>query len=121
MLKNLINYIYFKCRIITYYETNPLQAIYFNPSSAGNNVIVYKDVLNSKTNILQDNKQKSGVYKRINKVDGKFYIGRSINFSIRFSHYLSNNYLVKRSLVYKSKIYNTLLAHGHDNFCLEIL
>lgn len=63
MLKNIPNDIYFKRQNIRYFETNTLKARFFNSSSAGNNVIVYDDIFNSKTKILQDNKEKYGVYK----------------------------------------------------------
>ena len=55
------------------------------------------------------------------KIDGKVYIGSSINLSTRLCHYFSKNYLIKRSSMYKSKIYNAILAHGYDNFHLDIL
>lgn len=55
------------------------------------------------------------------KIDGKIYIGSYINLSTWLSHYFSKNYLIKKSSIYKSKIYNAILAHGYDNFHLEIL
>ena len=71
--------------------------------------------------ILQDNKQKCGIYKWINKINGKSYVGSSVNLSSRLSSYLSKNYLSKRASIYNSKIYNALLAYGYNNFRLEIL
>jgi len=86
-----------------------------------NNVIIYDDALKDKDKILQDNKGKCGIYKWVNKTNGKSYVGSSVNLSTRLSHYFSLNYLVKRTKVYNSKIYNALLAYGHVNFRLEIL
>ena len=53
-------------------------------------------------------------------MNGKCYVGSSVNLSSRLGNYFSLNYLAKTSK-YKSKIYNALLAHGHENFQLEIL
>ena len=52
--KNMLNYL--KGQNLRYFETNQLQVIFFSSNSAGNNVIVYDNVLNSKTKILRDNK-----------------------------------------------------------------
>jgi group I intron endonuclease len=54
-------------------------------------------------------------------VNGKSYIGSSINLTFRLSNYFSLNYLIKRTSLYNSKIYNALLFHGQANFSLEIL
>ena len=71
--------------------------------------------------VLEDNKQKCGIYKWVNKIIGKIYIGSFVNLSSRLSSYLSINYLTKRASVYNSKIYNALLGYGYNNFRLEIL
>ena len=89
--------------------------------------------------ILEDNKQKCGIYKWVNKINGKSYVGSSVNLSSRLSSYLSINYLTKRASIsnslreftlvntwrnlpqVNSKIYNALLAYGYNNFRLEIL
>ena len=64
MPKNALNYIYFKRQNMKHSEINLLQArSLFHSNSAGNSTITYDDLLNNKTKILQDNKQKSGVYK----------------------------------------------------------
>lgn len=54
-------------------------------------------------------------------INGKSYVGSSVNLSSRFSHYFSLVYLAKRTSKYKSKIYNVLLAHGYENTQLVIL
>ena len=57
----------------------------------------------------------------MNNINGKSYIGSSVDLSFRFSQYYNKSFLkkeVKRSF---SKIYNSLLKYGHENFSLEIL
>ena len=54
-------------------------------------------------------------------MNDKAYIGSSVNLGRRLSNYLSINYLSKRVLMRKSKIYNALLTYGYNNFRLEIL
>jgi group I intron endonuclease len=66
-------------------------------------------------------KEKSGIYRWVNKLNGKCYIGSSLSLSTRFSHYLYINYLKKRVTISNSNIYNALLTHVHDNFRLEVL
>ena len=119
MIKITLNNIHFKSRNIIYFETNLKKAKFFH--SASNNIIIYDDALSNKNKILQDNKQRCGVYKWVNKINGKSYVGSSVNLSSRFYHCFSLNYLAKRTSKYKSKIYNALLAHGYENFQLEIL
>jgi hypothetical protein len=135
--------LYFISSIISHTHTSFKVSFHKNYSSS---LIVYESVLITKKQILQDNKQKCGIYKWINKINGKSYVGSSVNFSSRLSSYLYKNYLTKRasiynskiynskiynsktynsktynSKIYNSKIYNTLLAYGYNNFRLEIL
>lgn len=119
MIKNTLENIHFKSRNITYFDKNPKKAKFFHFSP--HKIIIYDNALSNKNKILQDNKQRCGVYKWVNKINGKSYIGSSVNLSLRLSHYFSLNYLAKKTSKDKSKIYNALLAHGHDNFQLEIL
>jgi len=80
-------------------------------------VATYTDPENQKQSILKDNKLKSGVYCWTNKVNGKTYVGSSINLGPRLQQYygknLENN---KTSLICKA-----ILKYGHKNFTLEIL
>ena len=47
-------------------------------------------------------------------------MGSFVNLSSPLLSYLFINYLTKRASIYNSKIYNTLLAYGYNNFCLKI-
>jgi hypothetical protein len=115
-IKNTLNKLHFKSSIISHTRFK----VSFNKNSSSS-LIVYEDVLITKKQILQDNKQKCGIYKSINKIYGKSYVGSFVNLSSRLSSYLSKNYLTKRASIYNSKIYNALLAYGYYYFRLEIL
>lgn len=82
-------------------------------------VYVYSEPKLEKASILTDNKGESGVYMWTNKVNGKIYIGSSVDLSKRLRNYFNTSYLsdLKDIMI----IYKALLAHGFDNFKLEIL
>lgn len=82
-------------------------------------VFVYSDLKSEKTSILTDNKGKPGIYMWTNKVNGKIYIGSSVDLSKRLRNYFNTSYLsdLKDIMI----IYKALLAHGFDNFRLDIL
>jgi group I intron endonuclease len=86
---------------------------------------LYENAKIQKQQILSENKGKSGIYKWINKINGKFYIGSAVDLKIRLAYYYSvpiskksmENSLKKS----KSAIYSAILKHGQSNFKLEIL
>jgi group I intron endonuclease len=84
-----------------------------------NPVVSYNNILDLKPIILKDNKNKSGIYKITNKLNGNFYIGSSVNLSRRFTNYFSLSYIskVKSHLT----ISRALIKYGYSNFELEIL
>ena len=67
---------------------------------------------------MAENKGKSGIYRFINKVNNKSYIGSSVSLSRRLIQYYG-----KRLETYKyiSLIYQAILKYGHSKFRLEIL
>lgn len=71
-----------------------------------------------KAKILEENKDKAGVYRWINKINDKTYIGSSIQLRIRFYRYYNVAYL-ERNL--NMPICQALLKYGYSNFSLEIL
>lgn len=81
--------------------------------------VVYSNSQNSKAIILKENKGKSGVYLWTNKINGKRYIGSSVNLSSRFRNYFNLSYLTSFKDI--MVIYRALLAYGFNNFTLEIL
>jgi hypothetical protein len=64
----------------------------------------------------QENKGKTGIYRWVNKVNGKNYIGSAVDFAVRFNVYYSDRRLNASNMV----IYKALLKHD-SNFKLEIL
>jgi len=59
----------------------------------------------------------SGVW--INQVNGKSYVGSSVNLGYRLKQYYSVSYLNRNKSV--SSISRALVKYGHSNFKLEIL
>ena len=70
-----------------------------------------------KSRIFAENKDKAVVYRWVNNINNKTYIGSSINLSIRLHKY----YSVKHLTNHKTPIHNALLKYGFKNFTLEIL
>lgn len=79
----------------------------------------YDNAYSLKSFILNENKNKSGIYRFTNKLNGNFYIGSSQNLSKRFAQYfnLSEISTVKNDLT----ISRALIKYGYFNFILEIL
>jgi hypothetical protein len=80
---------------------------------------IYSNINSEKESIFKDNKEKSGIYLWRNKINGKIYIGSSINLSKRLKNYFNISYLT--SLKDYMIIYKVLLVYDFDNFTLEIL
>jgi len=80
-------------------------------------VVLYDDADKDKLNILADNRNKIGIYRWINKINGNTYIGSSVNISVRMYTYYSLRSLAKSNRL----IDRALLKYGFSNFALEIL
>lgn len=94
----------------------------FFSSNAKNNFnvkpqIKYYNADADKINIFTDNRNKIGVYRWINNLNGNTYIGSSINLSVRFYTYYSLRSLAKSN----RPMERALLKYGFSNFSLEIL
>ncbi len=82
-------------------------------------VVKYSNADIQKLSILKDNKSKAGVYRWVNLLNNKTYIGSSINLGGRFRDYFKINYLLR---YHKNMIISkALLKYGYSNFKLEIL
>ena len=84
-------------------------------------VVTYSDAFLDKSIVLKDSKNKTGIYRWVNKVNGNTYIGSSVNLSRRFRVYYDFSFLSVRIANSKSRIYSAILKHGYSNFQLEIL
>jgi len=84
-------------------------------------VAIYLNADTQKLTIISDNKNKVGIYRWINTLNQKTYVGSSINLSLRFKSYFSMSYLEREILKNQSLIYRALLKNGYSNFRLEIL
>jgi GIY-YIG catalytic domain len=80
-------------------------------------LIKYANPDQDKVSILADNRNKAGIYRWINNLNGNTYVGSSINLSVRFYTYYSIRCLTKSN----RPIERALLKHGYSNFSLEIL
>jgi hypothetical protein len=77
---------------------------------------IYSNVEADKGKIIQDNKDKSGIYMFKNLINGKRYIGSSFNLNERFRNNFSINYLEYENKRVNSKIYRALLKYDYYNF-----
>jgi group I intron endonuclease len=94
-------------------------------SKANNNIniipiIKYINAETDKSIVYEENINKSGVFRLVNKINGKSYVSSSISLSNTFSIYYNLSSLkreIKRSII----IYRALLKYGYSNFSLDIL
>lgn len=87
---------------------------YFNP------VKVYDNFKEYRVNILKEERDKSGVYCLINKVNGNSYVGSSINLASRMRNYLNKAFLKSQPNA-NMPITKALLKYDYSNFSLLIL
>ena len=81
----------------------------------------YSNAEVDKSKIIEENKQKSGIYRWINKVNNKRYVGSALDLSNRLLFYYSPakmNYVLEQN---KSFIYSAIIKYGLQDFSLEIL
>jgi hypothetical protein len=79
----------------------------------------YEDIYTMKPQILKENKNKSGIYKFVNKLSGSFYIGSAKNLRTRIYSYFQLSILLRGKN--SSIISRALIKYGYSNFSLEIL
>lgn len=99
-------------------KKNLLEQIYKGEASFPIKPLVrYSNCELEKSRILADNKNKAAVYRWVNNINNKTYVGSSINLTVRLYKYYSIKHLTK----YKTPIHNALLKYGFENFTLEII
>jgi len=84
-------------------------------------VKIYDNIKSDKNRILQENKNKSGIYCFTNLIDGKKYIGSAVKITRRLRKYFSISSIEYELSKGRSHIYSAILKHGLDNFSLSIL
>lgn len=84
-----------------------------------NSIKKYTDLgqLSVLSQILSENRDKSGIYLWTNNKNSKTYVGSSINLSKRFLKYFNDDALTKTRML----INLSLLKYKRDNFTLDIL
>lgn len=80
-------------------------------------LIAYNEPQNNKKLILDENRNKIGIYRWVNKLNGKTYTGSSAKLHIRLYKYFDVRYLSKSSRCFD----RALFKHGLHNFTFEIL
>ena len=83
-------------------------------------VKVYDSLKEDRVNILKQERDKSGVYCLINKVNGHTYVGSSINLVSRMRNYLNKTFLKSKQNA-TMPIVKALLKYDYFNFSLLIL
>jgi group I intron endonuclease len=76
----------------------------------------YENAKASKLELLKFIKDKTIIYMWYNKVTDSVYIGSAVEGRQRIIGYYQNSVLKKRS-----KIYSSILKHGHENFSFSVL
>lgn len=89
-----------------------------NSSTDSLGLAVFSDADKDKLDILNYVKGKAGIYMWINILNGKKYVGSSVNLRRRLLEYYNVNRLLNE---YSMPIYVALLKHGYHNFSLTIL
>jgi len=111
---------------ILYFINTHHYSTFTNNSDEENNlkklkpVKVYNSLKEDRTEILKDQKDKSGVYCLVNKINGHTYVGSSINLASRMKNYLNNTFL-KSKQNSNMPIVKALLKYDQSNFSLLIL
>ena len=85
-----------------------------------NPLVVYVNFKEDRIHILKEQKDRSGVYCLINKINGHSYVGSSINLASRMKNYLNTTFLKSRQNV-NMPIVKALLKYGQSNFTLLML
>ena len=85
-----------------------------------NTIVTYDNIKEDRARILKEQKDKSGVYCLINKINGHCYIGSSAHLSARMKNYLNTTFLKARQNI-NIPIVKALLKYGQSNFSLLIL
>lgn len=87
--------------------------------SCPSSVFIYSNADTQKESILNDNKNRSGIYCWTHIESGKKYVGSSVDLYRRFTQYYNIKYITRASK--SSSICRALLKYGYSSFSLDIL
>lgn len=79
-----------------------------------NPVLKYSNADSDKLKILKEIKGKAGIYRWINNINGKSYVGSSVDLSKRLYRYYSLAHIIVQSKF--SLICKALVKHGYSTF-----
>jgi len=88
-------------------------------TSIVNPILKYSNADSDKLKILKEIKGKAGIYRWINNINGKSYVGSSVDLSKRLYIYYSLAHIIVQSKF--SLICKALVKHGYSTFSFEIL
>lgn len=100
------------------FKFNNMNFIKLYSTSSDVSVKFYEDAFSMRKLIIQDNKNKSGIYRWRNKITNDIYIGQSVDLAKRFIRYFNLSYLKNRETLVISR---ALIKYGYSNFSLDIL
>jgi hypothetical protein len=104
------------------YSTKPRKS---SVEGRGDGSIYYANADAEKLKILADNKDKVGIYMLTNKINGKRYIGSSVNLRRRVLEYFNLGRLLRDpSMLINTSLLREvrgLLKYGYYNFSFEVL
>jgi GIY-YIG catalytic domain len=85
------------------------------------NNTLYKNLLLAKENLKLNIKNKTGIYQLVNLINGKTYVGSSIDLNRRLKEYLNPLYINRNLKKGNSAIMNALLKYGNIKFGIRFL
>ena len=109
------NFIYNKSTI-RFYSTSNVE----NNTKDLHPLKTYENFKENRLDILKEQKDKSGVYCLINKINGNAYVGSSINLASRMRNYLNTSFLKSKQNI-NMPIVKALLKYNQESFTLLIL
>jgi len=109
------NFIFNK-NTIRFYSTSNVE----NNTKGLHPLKTYDNFKENRLDILKEQKDKSGVYCLINKINGNAYVGSSINLASRMRNYLNNTFLKSKQNI-NMPIVKALLKYNQESFTLLIL
>jgi excinuclease UvrABC nuclease subunit len=102
-----------------YFSTT--QQVRYSSSSTDVGATIFNLAEVSQAEVLKSLNGKSGIYKRTNNLNGKSYVGSSINLHRRIQEYFNPERSLRELKRGESMLYKSFLKYGYKSFTLEIL